>query len=354
VPIYEFSQTGIVALKETAFSSVNVRERRDLQRLLRENVEVIAPQTLVISEEFGEWEDSRRRIDLLGLDKDANLVVIELKRTEDGGHMELQAIRYASMVSTMTFERSAEIFGRYLATVGRVERDPRAAILDFLGWDEPDEDLFAQDVRIVLASAEFSKELTSAVLWLIDHSIDIRCVRLKPYALDDRVLVDVQQIIPLPEIQEYQVQIRDKVRKEREARTSGADFTRFDVRIEDEHLSSMWKRNAIFSICKHLCTRGISPEEIGSLFSWRPNRVWYSVDGMVDAAEFKTRAAAKATTTGVTFDPRRWFCGDGELGQAGDKTYALSSQWGGERWYQAMDVLKEHYPQFNIEFGPVT
>ena len=77
-------------------------------------------------------EDSPRRIDLLGLDKDANLVVIELKRTEDGGHMELQAIRYASMVSTMTFERSAEIFGRYLATVGRVEQDPRAAILDFL------------------------------------------------------------------------------------------------------------------------------------------------------------------------------------------------------------------------------
>ena len=84
LPIYEFSQTGIVALKETAFSSVNVHERRDLQRLLRENVEVIAPETLVISEEFGEWKDSRRRIDLLGIDKDANLVVIELSvpRTE--------------------------------------------------------------------------------------------------------------------------------------------------------------------------------------------------------------------------------------------------------------------------------
>jgi RecB family endonuclease NucS len=113
LPIYEFSQTGIVALKETAFSSVNVHERRDLQRLLRENVEVIAPETLVISEEFGEWEDSRRRIDLLGIDKDANLVVIELKRTEDGGHMELQSIRYASMISTMTFDRAADVFGRY-------------------------------------------------------------------------------------------------------------------------------------------------------------------------------------------------------------------------------------------------
>jgi RecB family endonuclease NucS len=56
---------------------------------------IVSPDTIVIAEEFGEWEDSRRRIDLLGLDKNANLVVIELKRTDDGGHMELQALRYS-------------------------------------------------------------------------------------------------------------------------------------------------------------------------------------------------------------------------------------------------------------------
>jgi hypothetical protein len=71
--IYEFTQTGINALKRTTFSSAGMLERRDLQRLLRENVEVIAPGALVISEEFGEWEDARRRIDLLAIDKeDAN------------------------------------------------------------------------------------------------------------------------------------------------------------------------------------------------------------------------------------------------------------------------------------------
>src|SRR5690348_4871681 len=47
------------------------------------------------------------------------------------------------------------------------------------------------------------------------------------------------------EVQEYQVQIRDKVREEREARTSGVDFTRFDIRTEDEQHPAMWKRNAI-------------------------------------------------------------------------------------------------------------
>ena len=113
---------------------------------------MISPETLVIAEEFGEWEDSKRRIDLLGIDRDANIVVIELKRTEDGGHMELQAIRYAAMVSTLTFEKVVEIYDAYLKRVGK-ESDAQTSILEFLSWEGPDEDLFAQDVHTVLASA---------------------------------------------------------------------------------------------------------------------------------------------------------------------------------------------------------
>ena len=118
-------------------------------------------------------------IDLLAIDKDANLVVIELKRTEDGGHMELQAIRYAAMVSAMTFEKATDVLSEYLRQHGK-DQDAKQTILDFLEWDESNDNDFAQDVRIFLAAAEFNKELTSSVLWLIDHGIDIRCVRLKP------------------------------------------------------------------------------------------------------------------------------------------------------------------------------
>jgi len=35
-----------------------------------------------------------------------------LKRTEDGGHLELQAIRYAAMVSTMTFDQAVSACDR--------------------------------------------------------------------------------------------------------------------------------------------------------------------------------------------------------------------------------------------------
>ncbi len=217
--IFEVQADGIRPIPVTTFDQAGLRERYDLQRLLRKQIDVIVPDTLIIAEEFGEWEESKRRIDLLGLGKDANLVVIELKRSEDGGHMELQAIRYAAMVSTMTFEKVVEIYGRFLGRTGSTQ-DPRAAILEFLEWEEPDEDRFAQDVRIVLVSAEFSKELMTSVMWLNDRDLDIRCIRIKPYGDDGRVLIDVQQVIPLPEATEYQIQIREKEQRVRQDRSS--------------------------------------------------------------------------------------------------------------------------------------
>jgi RecB family endonuclease NucS len=91
MPLYEVTADQLKRIEETSFREARIRERADLQRLLRSQIEIVLPDALVIAEEFGEWEESRRRIDLLAIDKDANLVVVELKRTEDGGHMELQA-----------------------------------------------------------------------------------------------------------------------------------------------------------------------------------------------------------------------------------------------------------------------
>lgn len=85
MPIYRINDEKIELIERTTFSQSGLRERQDLQQLLRARIEIITPDTLIVAEEFGEWEDSRRRIDLLGIDKNGNLVVIELKRTEDGG-----------------------------------------------------------------------------------------------------------------------------------------------------------------------------------------------------------------------------------------------------------------------------
>ena len=227
--LYRLTQDKIEDIATTSFAQQGIRERDDLQRLIRNQIDVVVPGGLVISEEFSNWDSSNRRIDLLVLDEDANLVVVELKRTEDGGHSELQAIRYAAMISSITFEQVVEAHRSYLLSEG-IDEDPQSRILSFLDWSEPEEERFAQEVRIVLVSAEFSKELTTSVLWLNDQGIDIRCVRIKPYLDSDSVIIDVQQVIPLPEAQDYQVRVREKVLLEKSARRESA--TRGDINFE--------------------------------------------------------------------------------------------------------------------------
>lgn len=217
MPLYEIGSDQFNEVGSTTFQAAQVREREDLQRLLREQIDILVPDSMVLDEEFSDWEDSRRRIDLLVLDREAKLVVVELKRDAEGAHMELQALRYAAMVSAMTFVQAVTAHSRFLRKLGSDE-DPRERILQFLGWPEPDADAFAQDTRVVLASADFGKELTTAVLWLNEQGLDIRCVRLVPYAYGDRTLVHLEQLIPLPEAEEYQVRVREKASQERAAR----------------------------------------------------------------------------------------------------------------------------------------
>ena len=215
--IYEFSKNKISEINKTTFSSVGLKERADIQRLLRTQIDIISPNTLVIAEEFSDWEDSKRRIDLLGLDKEANLVVIELKATNSGGHMELQSIRYAAMVSTMSFKKAIEVYGNFLQNIGD-KSDPEQTMLEFLELDEIDEESFAKDVKIILVSADFSKELTTSVMWLNERDMDIRCIRMKPYKHEGKVIVDIQRVIPLPEVEGYLVKVNEKAQKERHDR----------------------------------------------------------------------------------------------------------------------------------------
>jgi len=229
--LYLLNESNIESVPATDFCFEGIKERQDLQRLLKRQIEIIDPDLMVVAEEFGEWEDSHRRIDLLCLDRDARLVVVELKRTADGGHMELQAIRYAAMISTMTFDDVLSAHEKFLAAQGRKEA-AKERIFEFLGWEEIQEADFANDARIILVSAAFSKEITSAVLWLNDHMIDIRCIRIKPYQFNGSVLVDIDQIIPLPEAGEYQVKIREKAQKKKQSQHKTIDQDTFWQELE--------------------------------------------------------------------------------------------------------------------------
>lgn len=331
MPLFEITPDRLLPLAETRFSDAGVRERDDLQRLIRDQIGVLGtnetgdPELLVLAEEFSDWEDSRRRIDLLAVDRNAKLVVIELKRTQDGGHMELQALRYAAMVSTLTWEKAVELLHRDLERRG-MDADAEETILEFLDWMEPNEDEFAQDVRIVLASAEFSRELTTSVMWLNERELDIQCVRLKPYRHGDRLLLSIEQVVPLPEATDYQVRLREKAREERKARSGRPQ--QYEASLQ------FWQGLADYAAA----TRNSAPIPEPGAMHWRT--VAMGVEGLKVTASW----AAKSGTAHVYLlcrndDPKA------QIQALGQAATALSDAAG-----HPVHVAKE-YVAFTLEAG---
>lgn len=350
--LYELDGTEIREIAETTFAARNILERGDLQRLLREKIDVIVPDAIVLAEEFGDWEDSRRRIDLLCLDDDANLVVVELKRTDDGGHMDLQAIRYAAMVSTMTFDGAVSAHTEYLSRIGK-ELDARAVILDFLEWETPNEDEFARDVRIVLVAADFSKEITTAVLWLNEREMDIRCVKLRLHDFNGRTLMDVQQLIPLPEAQDYQVSVRAKEAEKREARKIfNFDLSHYDLSVGGQITGKKCNARRLVLAVARTVAKQKGFEAVAQLFP-AGSRSFIAVGGNCDAIEFAARASQLKSDSGKPIRLIRYFCADDELFRGADKTYALTNQWTHSTALPAVDKIIGHFPELEMTYAKV-
>lgn len=321
MPIYELTHDSLCPVSRTTLQEQSFREREDLQRILKSSISVIEQNLLILAEEFSQWEDSRRRVDLLAMDRDGSLVVIELKRTEDGGHMELQAIRYAAMVSTLTFQQAVIAHADFL----KIEKaEAETAILEFLGEPEPP-DNFGQTVRIVLVSPDFSRELTTAVLWLNSSGLDIRCVRIRPYQLDGRTLLEIDQIIPIREAQDYIVRLKEKQDEARQTTESTTDFTRYDLTVNGQTFPNLWKRNLIWRVVASAASAGLTLETLTSII---PARKMVIVDGHPRGEAFLSAAKDAKAESGYVFRPKRLFMDDEHLIDVGDKTVALSNQWG--------------------------
>jgi hypothetical protein len=346
VPLYTLSTEEISAVKQTSFPDLRLRERGDLQRLLRANIEVISPDTLVIAEEFGDWDRIQRRIDLLGIDKEANLVVIELKRSDDGAHMELQAVRYAAMIARMTFDEAIAVYRRFL-TSKESDTDARRAILDFLGWADPADGEFARNVRIILAAGDFSPEITSTVLWLNERDLDITCVRLRPYQLGEQLLLNVEQIIPLPEATDYQVQIRNKAREDRSTNSISGERIRYDLVLGERIVGPLLKRHLVYELVRYLIEKGKTPNELVTA-TGRSN-LWAVEEGYVEGVEFRVRLASKHAGIDTRF-PQRYFTADEQLFHLGSQTYALINQWGMQT-VPTLERVLAAFPEQSISFS---
>jgi hypothetical protein len=344
VSLYEIAESGLVLNEPAALADLGLYERADLQRVIRDDISVLGDDLLVIAEEFGNWEDARRRIDLLAIDKAGRLVVIELKR-DDGAHMDLQAVRYAAMVSSMDFNDAVNAYEAHLGKMNpEASRDARLELTAFVDAGEEDEPpTISTDVRLVLVSAEFGRELTTAVLWLNRfEGMDIRCVQLVPYRLDDRVLLDIHQVVPLPEAADYQVKVRRKEQQQERVRSRSERTMRYHVIVNGNELPHENKRKTMLVMITNLIEQGVSAADIGEVIPLR----FASIDGEHDDPA-KVFGMHFQEQYGRKFAPEWWYT-DHPFRQDG-KTWLVEKAWG-TNTEPALTALCKRFPESGVTF----
>ena len=217
----------IKPVKAKSFNELGFSERKHLQEWLAHQPNALgAEELLIIQKEFAGFDETRERLDLLALDKDGNLVIIENKLDDSGRDVVWQAVKYASYCASLSKAQIVEIYQQYLdqyepvaADIDSLSTPANAAsrICDFLNAPDLDEVKLnlGNSQRLILVAANFRKEVTSTALWLLGQGINIQCFKVTPYALGEQLLINIDQIIPTPEVKELMIGISAKEAEEK-------------------------------------------------------------------------------------------------------------------------------------------
>lgn len=208
------SKNTVTKLEQRLFKDLKIRERENLQEWIAANPEMLGEELLIIQKEYDGFNDTSERLDLLALDKDGGLVIIENKLDDTGRNVVWQALKYTSYCSTLTTSQIIKIYQAYLDRYFQGE-DAKENLVEFLDREEEDLLLNRNDQRIMFVANNYRKEVTSTVLWLLNHDIQIQCFRTTPYSMDEEILLQVEQIIPLPETKEFMIDAKEKEKEEK-------------------------------------------------------------------------------------------------------------------------------------------
>jgi hypothetical protein len=296
-----------ITLAEAGFT-----ERSHLQEWVVAHPSMLGSDVMIVTMEFDRWRSStgtpeRDRLDVLGLDRNGRLVVAELKRDVAPDTVEMQALKYAAMVSRFTPEGLATQHARYLTRRGEPTDD--GAARDLLEAHS-EFGLVPENLakpRIVLLASSFPPVVTATTVWLTEMSLDITLMRFQAYRAEGQVLVTASQLYPVPDVEDF------TVAPARAASTAGAgaaNFPEVPWTADDlERLRSMASSTVLAAL--DLCAARPS--------GWIPLRE-------IEERAGREHAQARADLAVLTMTVKRHF---------GRSNWPFAAQWaaGGERQF---------------------
>lgn len=172
--LFTIDKSGkLILYKEHNFEKI--KQEADLEVLFENNPEYFfeGSKVLIIGRQVA--TNLNTFIDLLGIDKTGNTVVIELKRGRTPRETVAQLLEYASFVENLDYFQLNEIFQNYTSEEISLEDYHQ----QFFQNETDELTSFNKSTRLIIVAQDISKEIRQTSLFLRKKGIDIYCMEFK-------------------------------------------------------------------------------------------------------------------------------------------------------------------------------
>lgn len=155
---------------------------------------IIGRQTFAFQEEYGTIFP-----DLLGIDKEGNLVIIELKKGRTPREVIAQLLEYAAWANDLSDEKIHEIATSYFRIIN-TEKEIEELFLETFETDEIPS--LNQRLRLFVAAEEISPSVAKVCRFLRQvHGVDVNCIQFSIFQTESgEVLVSSEAFVGLEDV----------------------------------------------------------------------------------------------------------------------------------------------------------
>lgn len=205
MPIYKLSKKGsdLTNAELVEASKTNLSLEGHLESWLEQSPWAIAKEPILIigRQTTATLEDNKVFPDLLGLDKDGNIVILELKKGKTPREVVAQLLEYAAWAGDLSDDSIHEIAERYFSSVNQLKGQTlREIFCDTFETEEMPS--LNQRLRLFVAAEQITPTVSRVCRFLrTTHAVDVNCIEFSIYQTESgEILVSSQAVVGQEEI----------------------------------------------------------------------------------------------------------------------------------------------------------
>lgn len=216
-------------MEKVNFSEVGWTEPKEVEKIVSSNLEKFIKSKneqenlMIVGRQVRDRSSGRN--DVVALDGRGNMVIVEVKRDRRDSkarreNIESQAIRYASALANIDSPTDLlnkmyeSYFSKYVkeSIVEDSDKLAREKLYGFLDENEVpyEEEGINKKQRIVLFASGYSERALSSLAWLSKNGVNITVLRGSLFKHKEQLFLDVRQVLPTTEEEEYFVGIEEQ------------------------------------------------------------------------------------------------------------------------------------------------